>query len=313
MLERCVQFNVISVEELRECLAEHVVDAKQCFAQINVFGSKVVTRSFKFPPASQQDFISGLKFEAAESFLLTPNEIELTYHILQHDQDGVSGFYVAMPKKEVLAYLECFKKSNLIPIALCAAVFSQAMDVIYQQEKLPIDFCVVSFFKDHTVSVAGFFDGRPALFREISDVYALDLVDRIKETILYASRYSTAEKVDRIFFTGQMSGKEDLLKQISLLEHSQENTHHEEQQKAIKALVVPNLLENYVLSYQQRNFFLKVLMIGAISFFSLMLLLGGYVVLSKTRLEKIESSFSIQEYQRALDLKELIRRMNHVK
>lgn len=310
----CVQFNVSSVQELREQLSAHIFDTKKSFAQINVFGSKIVTRSFKFPVASHQDFISGLKFEAAEVFSLEPSDIEMTYYVLHQDQDGMSGFYFAMPKKEILAYLECFKHSPLIPIGLHAAIFSNAMEVIQQQENLPMDFCVINFLKDHVVSVAGFFDGKPALFREISDVYALDLLDRIKETILYAARYSSGEKVDRIFFVGQTQDKQDLINQISLLEHpSRDSKSDVEQSAMIKALNVPNLLEKYVLSYEKRNIFSKALLVSTVVCCSLMILLGAYALGTKTRLEKIERHITQQDYQRALDLKELIRRMNYVK
>ena len=312
MNKTITQFEVSSPTELQEALVVEEQENDVCFATARVFGPQILTRPFSFPKVSSRELPSGLRLEVAEVFSMTAQEIELSYQVINKDEENIKGVYSAMPRKLLLEYLDCFKASPLIPISLTASAISVPLEFIKQQPSLGDNCLVINFLRPKMVSIAVFAEGIPMLFHEELDISDEDIENKIQNTVRYICSQTQAKKINHIFFTGDLRGKEPLIQKIKTLE-ALKNSDSPLQESSVKStnLIAPNLLEKYVLNEQQRSYLISLFSMILIGFGIIAVLLAAHLFIGHTNLQRVKTTINMNEYQKALVLQKQIKRMEH--
>ncbi len=311
MDNKIIQFEVASPDELREALARHEMNGAR-FASVRVFGPRVLTRPFHFPATSGRDLRSGLCMEASEVLSVAVRDIAVAYHVIAEDAGGVHGTCVAMLRQELLEYLACFNESALIPVALTSLAAASMIDFLKEHPLTGPDLCVVNFLKPNVVGITVFADGAPALFCEAYDLSEEDLQEKIINAVRYVCSRSSNKQIGKIFFTGKVQGQENLVEKLKGLED------HAQVQALVSVPLVsglraPDFFEPYVLGYEERAAMMRILTTITVACVILGVFLGGQLLNSQARLNKACSTFSMSDYQKAQELKEQVRRLDHEK
>ena len=302
------QFEISSPEELQEALASSVKDGA-CFAGVRVFGQNLVTRQFNFPNSSPEDLIAGLKLEASETLSVDAADVEISYHITGTDEQGVHGIFLAMPRHLLMGYLECFKSHSLIPVSLTASTIGAVTDFL-KDKPLPGDnFCLVNFLKPGAVSIIIFANARPTFFRELYDLSDNDFKGKITDTIRYCCSLSASKKIDQIFFVGDLTGKDALMKSLKELGHFSTEQPVSTGNVGKINFSNLNLFEKFVCGIQERTRLVLIFsLISIISITSGVFMAWDFANVY-TKLHKANLKVNMSDYYRALDLQEKVRHL----
>jgi len=310
MNKKIKNFEVSSPDQLGQALADYQQD-EAIFASVRVLGPQVLTRQFNFPNSSYADLIIGLKHEASDT-LTSAADIELSCQILGMNEQGIHGIYSAMPRQLLLEYLECFKVSPLIPVSLTASAVAGVMDFLKEHDHVGENFCLVNFLQARAVSIIIFANGKPAFFRELYDLNDSDFRDKITDTIRYSCSQSASKSINHIFFIGDLTGKEELIKNIRKLENSPWS-QQEQTSNASLDLTGLNLLGKYVFNVDERSRLVRIFSIISIIFILLSAILIWDLSIGYSKVQEETRKVNISDYNRALDLQDQIRRLNHAK
>jgi hypothetical protein len=307
-----IQFEVSSPTELQEALAVYLPESETKFATVRVYGPQILTRQFHFPPnTSQKDIIAGLQLEAADTLSVSAADVAVIYKTVSMDEQGVYGIFSAISRSVLMEYLNCFKEHDLIPVSLIASATAVSADFLKEHPSPGGNYCLVNFLNKQTVNIAVFSDGKPAFFRELNDLNDHDTESQITDTIRYSCSRSFSKKVGRIFFSGDLTHKEDLMKNLKRLENFSE-TLYDEPVEFID-LTCLNLFQNYVLSLRQRTKLIFALTVVSIVSLSLVTILGWQWAKGYNILHDPKTKVDMSAYQRALDLQNELRRLNNAK
>lgn len=304
------QFEVSSPDELREALAHHEQNGV-CFAGVRVFGPNVLTRQFNFPNSSTKDMIAGLKMEASET-LFGEADVEVSYQITSTDEQGVNGIFSAMPRHLLMEYLECFKAHSLVPVSLTASAVGAVSDFLKDKSFPGDNFCLVNFLNPHAVNIIIFANARPTFFRELYDLSDSDFKDKITDTIRYSCGQSASKSIDHIFFIGDLTGKDALMKSLKELKNFSQGQPAAAEGGAPQVdLTGLNLFGKFVCGLAERERVVSILyLISVISavvcIFLVWHLASGYI-----KLHDPAFKVNMSDYNRALDLQQQVRRLSH--
>lgn len=308
MNKTITSFEVSSPDELREALAVHESNGP-CFAAVRVFGRDVLTRQFNFPNSFTQDLIAGLKLEALET-LSAALDVEVSYQITDVDEEGIHGIFSAVPRHLLMEYLEVFKSQPLIPVSLTASAVAAVIDFLKTKPMTGDNFCLVNFLKSHAVNIIIFTNARPAFFRELYDLSDSDYKDKITDTIRYSCSQSASKSIDHVLFTGDITGKEALIKSLKELENSSPDMSLPREEKPLD-LTGLNLFGKLVCGLAERE---KLVFIFSLVFVA-SVLWGIFLVWhfsdGYSKLHDAAIKVDMSDYNRALDLKEQIKRLSH--
>jgi hypothetical protein len=310
MDNKTLQLEVSSPAELQEALTAHVQNGA-LYASVRVFGPNILTRQFSFPQSSTNDLIAGLKHEASEALILADSDVELSYQVTGSDEQGLRGVISAMPRQLLMEYLQCFKDHPLIPVSLTTSAVGAVADFI-KDKSLPVDnFCLVNFLKPGAVNIIVFDHANPIFFRELYDLSDSEYKDKISDTIRYSCGQSISKRVDHIFFVGDLTGKDDLVKSLKELQNtSPAQSVSPEGAKHID-LTGLNLFGKHVCGLAELSKLASIF--TALSVISLLLgmFLTWHFANGYTKLQAVKARVNISDYNLALKLQDQVRRLNH--
>ena len=310
-MEHIVPFEAASPDKLREALARHAVNGRR-FAAVRVFGPRILTRVFHFPPASRGDIRSGLSVEASEILSVPARDIAVAYHVNHEGPDGVSGICVAIQRLELEGYLDCFHDNALIPVSLTSAAAASAVDFLRNNPLAGPDHCVVNFIEPNVVGIMVVADGAPALFAEACDLSDEDLQEKIVNTVRYVCSRSVSKRMGQIYVTGRTRGKEGLMEKLTVLPEPAE-VQLPAGLPPVAGMKAPDLFGSRVLGYDARAAMVRGFMLITLGCAATGVLLGAELYTARQELNEIRSAVSLNEYHTALELQERIRRLDHGK
>jgi len=310
MLKEIKQFEVTTPDELREALACYVNNGER-FAFVRVLDAKIVTRQFNFPRASREDIIAGLQLEASETLSILASDIEVSLQITGTDAQGVQGIFSAIPRHLLMEYLECFNGHPLIPVSLISSAVGAVNDFLIDVPLAGDNFCLVNFIKHQAVNIVIFANAKPTFFRELYDLSNNDFKDKIIDTIRYSCSHSSSKNVDHIYFIGELEGKDDLIKGLKQMENPAQASAVLFKEDALD-LSGLNLWGNCVLGIRERSNLISCFSLIAVTSLLFVLFLAWQFVNGNDKLQDARSKFNISDYNRALELQEKVRLMNHV-
>jgi hypothetical protein len=306
------QFEVSSPDELREALASCPKDGAR-WAAVRVLGQNILTRQFNFPKSSTQELITGLKLEASETLSVPAADVELVYQITGTDKKGMHGIFSAISRQLLAEYQDCFKKHPLFPISLTASSIGAVIDFLKDQPLAGNNFCLVNFLKHHAVNIIIFANAKPVFFRELDDLNESDFKDKIADTIRYSCRNSAAKSIDHVFFTGDLTGKEDLMKSLKELENPSPAEILPAKDAPRADLAGLNLLSKYVLGPAERGKLVFIFSFMFVVFILFGFLLAWRIDEGYIKLYEVKSKVNTGDYYQALDLQKELRHLDHEK
>ncbi len=306
-------FEVSSSKEFHEALSQRKRVEGMRFAVVRVYGSKVLTRPFHIPKISFSELRSALSLEAADMFTDAAKDIVTVFRITGSDNKNMWGVYLAIPRSELLAYLSCFKESHLFPLTLTTSAIGSTIDFLKTQLSIGKDFCVINFIKATVIGIVIFFDGEPALFREIQGDNDAELEQGILDTIRYAYSRSNCKKVANIYFTGAVEGKEPLIDKIKAIEDKSGVTTSASPSQPV-SLQVPNLFEPYVLRIEAYSSLIRILKMVSGGCAILGILLGIQFYYNYIQLSRFTTGAPKNQEQRIItDTKDPANEVRHAK
>ncbi|MBF0521452.1 MAG: hypothetical protein HQL24_00180 [Candidatus Omnitrophica bacterium] len=230
MKERLFKIEVCSPEGLCEDLRSlpEATEKEARQAQVSVYGSKVLVRQFELPTMAAGEVKGALKLEAAEILSLSPEEIDLEFHISHAGQDKTKGYFLAMPVKVLQQYLSCFEKTDVALVKLTARMLTAAGDFLAKEKQVAKDFCLLDFFNGNMLNLAVFIDGHSELLREIRYDSPEEAEKEVMNSLRYVCGRSSCKSLNKIYFTGDVSDKGELTSHLqkkiedgSILKHSE--------------------------------------------------------------------------------------------
>jgi len=306
-------FRARSPQELKERLILLSEDQKAAarLAEVRVCGSSILVRQFEFPIMPSAMLKQALRLEAAETLSLLPEEIEIDYRLFNSVTDKKAGLFTAISSKAVQEYLACFEGTGLIPVRITANSIAVAQDFLTQQKNLKNNFCLLHFTGKNVVNLAMFIGSEYLLLREIEYDSFTDAQQEIIDSLKYLLGRSAYKQLDALYFSGDTSGKSEL---IGILQSTVELNTQEKTEPGLKPeelmfsfLSGINLLKRMAISLNTRNRILAWTNTSLIICAGLSIALLINMLITQNRIRSISSSFSMQDYEYARKLQQSLK------
>ncbi len=247
-------FDVLSPGELRGRMAAASKAGGARFAVVRVFGPMMVTRHFEHLNVPLPELLEVLRLEAAQALSMNPDDIEIAWQLLSARGRHVRGIYSAIPRVELEDHLAAFKDSALVPVALISAEAGMVEDHLKNVTAKRQDYCLVNFLRPGDVLTAVFLGGEPVFFRRMHDAADDAEIERwLMDTIRYCCSHSARKQVEDVICTGQMEGKEDLVKRLKAAIVTSGNSAEAAVEGPARVFVAPNHFKKYALSMAERS------------------------------------------------------------
>lgn len=216
-----------------------------------------------------------------------------------------------MPCETLRKYLECFKAHGAMPVSLMASGIGAMADFLRDNPTPGEDYCLVNFLGHDAVNIIVFSGSKPAFLRDLYGLSEGDFEGRVKDTIRYSCSRSASKKIDHIYFTGDLKGKEAVMKSLKELE--QKSGQASTLSTAATDLSGLNFFKKYVLGPQERGNLIKIialllLVLGALDLF---IITRSAATLAAQR--QSSSRIDAGQYQQALDLQDELRQLSNAK
>ncbi|MEI6437988.1 MAG: hypothetical protein WCO69_04470 [Candidatus Omnitrophota bacterium] len=263
MENKIIQFEVSSLEELRVALALGKVNGAR-FAAVRVFGPKVFTRHFDQAKVPMPELIASLKNDAAQALSISPAEVEVAVELLSSEGDSLRGVLTAIPQVLLEEFIDILDENKILPVSVVSLASAVAEEHLKGSSVIYKDCCLVNFLKPHGVSVVMFLGGEPVFFREMFDTADNEIVARITDTIRYCCGRSVSKQIEEIVFTGNVAGKEDVIKRIQASAAPLKVAEKTAADGPAIRLTAPNLLGKYAFDLKERAAFSRCLTWGLV-------------------------------------------------
>lgn len=323
MTDKVFNFGVSSPQELQKQLEGVLGENKKTesgFAEINLYGPGVLVRQFDLTGISPRELKSALKLEATEILSLLPEEIELDYQTFSEQQDGIKGFFVAIPKKALREYLSCFDQAKIMPVKMTADIIAAVGNFLLQHQDEKKNFCLLSFSKVNIINLAVFINGQCKLLREVHYEQPSDAEEEVINSLKYVCGRSFNKQLNKVYFSGELSGREALVARLRekidvdpLSGDSAASADVASAAAGPEVFLQINLLKRYALSLPLRNRILQISNI-AIGICLLSCFLLALSIIKKNLLVgDLRSSFSSAEYDYAVGLQQKVKALNYAR
>lgn len=103
------------VDILKKTVAQIKISTKE--VNISLPESMVFTRVIKFPPLSDEEISSAVKWESEQYIPIPVNEAVIQYLVLEKNESATSVLLVAAPKVLVERYVKIVRMAGLIPVS----------------------------------------------------------------------------------------------------------------------------------------------------------------------------------------------------
>ncbi|MBX4201077.1 type IV pilus assembly protein PilM [Candidatus Parcubacteria bacterium] len=137
----------------------------------------------QMPKMTEEELRSAIFFEAENYIPLSVNEVYLDFQVIEPIKDHldhVDVLIVAMPKKIVNSYVNCFKKAGLIPL-VCEIESEAITRALIEKEMSAAPVALIDFGKDSTDFIT--FAGRSIQFTHSIPISSQQLTEAISEAL----------------------------------------------------------------------------------------------------------------------------------
>ena len=284
---------------------------------LNLYGSKILVRHFELPKLSSKEIKNALKLEALENFSLLPEQIDISYQVLNSAKDKIRGVFIAVPKSTIDDYILRLTKIRLIPKRITASIFSRINYFLYENKIENNDFCIIDFYKDGIINLAVFGNKSDCeLLREIHYENLNDAEREIMYSLKYVSGKGAHKEFYEIYALGDLSNKDSMISNLkealnTAVKYCDINVGLNGSQSGQFFNI--DLARNGILSFsmQKKVLYLMDFILAICLLFSALLFIK--VINQHLLIKKLSSSFTISEYNQANVLQENLDLLNNAK
>ena len=312
--------SVSSPAELHKQLESLACVRKQqlCFAELQIYGSGILIRQFDLPHLASRELLNALKLEAIELLSVPTSAIALDYQIMDFSGERIRGIFIAMPAERVREYKNCLRLTQVIPIKMTAKCISVLGEFLADHpEALKNNFCFLDFSKSNIINLAVFINGQCELIREIIYENVNDAEQAVLDSLKYSYGRSVAKKLNKLYFSGIIEEREDLIKSLEgkieiepklafaggPSQLAKEHYH--------ELFLRLNLLKKDYLIAPFRSTLLQTEKIFLTAGIVCCIALGINIIKGAQSIKRLQSSFSITDYEYARLLQEKLKVPNN--
>ncbi|HTY44620.1 MAG TPA: hypothetical protein VMD52_01345 [Patescibacteria group bacterium] len=314
-----LHFEALSTEELDKALARVSQKDKNTgrLAALDIYGPNILVSQFSLPRLSRRELKNSLNLEAVGLLSLSPDEIELDYQIFNSPADKLNGVFIAMPKAVIQEYLSRFEQANVACARLSANILSRINAFLYRNQIREGTFCLIDFYNATLANLVIFTNGTCEFLRQISYENLDDAEREIIRSFKYACGKSESKELAGVYSFGDVGGKD------TLIAHLQKDlgitiTHCDYQ--AADANGTPakdffrlDLIKRYRVALPVRKRITAWANLVIALGLAICAGLGIRVAQQQAQIKKISATFTMADYQHALDLQKQIRGLQHAK
>lgn len=316
MKKNMINLEISSAEELQKQLEEIVKEKKRRtgFAELVIYGSDILVRQFDLPYLKAQDLVNALKFDAVEILSLPMQAIKLDYKVFDSSENRIKGIFIAMPIEKLNEYTQSFIKTRIMPVKLTAGCLSELGKFFaINPEAIKNNFCFLDFPKPNTVNLAVFINGHCELIREIIYENFNEAERSILDSLNYSYGRSVTKQLSKIYFSGDMEGKEELVKrlekkiEIEPKSSFTSHTHNPVKSTYLEFFSGFNLLKKFSVILPIRNGILLIEKVLLLAVLILCTITAVKIFKDSRSVKEAAYSINAKDYEYARNLQEKVR------
>ncbi len=306
--EKLHTIQVSSLDELREALPDvHKNNGVAThFVSLAVNNAEIRVCPFQLDRVDEKGIKNRLLSDAVESLSLPANAIELDYCVFDSTDDKTRGVFVCFPKQLLQDHLSIIDQSGYVPVKIVPSILAGIESFLHQKKGEKGRICLFDFSGDNMIYFAVFSNGHCDFLREIPYENTDEIEHEVIQSLRCACSVSSIKKFDHIYFSGNVSNKDHLIKRAKDLFCNDVTcgyfTDVESSLKRDGNGLALNLIKDKTFTLSQRKIINQAILTGLFLCGLIIMILSVKVVITQLKINNAGASYRTSDYNYAQDL-----------